>query len=77
MRGKSKRLRYFVEVWMYHDIVDSHKCASLNEAHGWLSKGGWLKSWAYGDCYFEVYKGGKKLSFLTLYENKFYDEEEE
>lgn len=77
MGSKSKELRYLVKVWMYHDIVDSHECASLAKAHEWLSKEGWLKSWAYGDCYFEVFKDGKKLSFLTLYENKFYNEEEE
>ena len=77
MKSKSDELRYLVEVWVYHDIIDSHKCASLDEAREWLSKGGWLKSWAYGDCDFEVYKDGKELSFNTLYENKFYNGDEE
>lgn len=76
-RGKSKGLRYSVEVWIYHNMVDSHKCASLNEAREWLRKGGWIKSWAYGNCSFDVFKDGKEVSFDTLYENKFYDEEEE
>lgn len=77
MKSKSKGLRYLVEVWVYHDIVDSHKCASLKEAREWLSKGGWIKSWGRGNCDFEVSKDGREVGFNTLYENRFYDEEEE
>lgn len=77
MKGKSNELRYSVEVWVYHNIVDSYKCASLDEAREWLSKEGWIKSWACGNCCFEVFKDGKKVSFDALWENKFYDEGEE
>lgn len=77
MSDKNEELRYSVEVWVWHDMVDSHKCANLNEAREWLRKEGWIKSWACGDCYFEVFKDGKILDFGTLYENKFYDEEDE
>ena len=77
MGSKSKELRYLVEVGVYHDIVDSHKCSSLKEAREWLSKEGWIKSWGRGNCYFEVSKDGREVGFNTLHENKFYNEEEE
>lgn len=77
MKDKSNKFRYLVEVWVYHRIVDSRTCVSLNEAREWLSEEGWIKAWAHGGCAFEVFKDGKEVSFGTLYKNKFYDEDKE
>lgn len=77
MKDKSNKSRYSVEVWVYRRIVDSHTFSSLKEARKWLKEEGWIKSWTFGGCAFEVFRDGKEVSFSTLDKNNFYDEDKE
>lgn len=73
---------YKIEIWRFHVIHETYKSNNIKDILKWY-RNNWKISYEYGNCYFEVYKNGKELSFDELEEIGFFesfedlDEEEE
>lgn len=67
---------YKVEIWQYHEIVATFKTNDVDEAINWFRKN-WKLAYDSGDCYAELYKGGKSVGFDEAYELGFYKDEED
>lgn len=69
---KENSMKVKIEIWQYHNIVDTYENDNIEEVLNWFRKN-WRCCYNKGGCDFEVYQSGKKLSFHELYELGFND----
>lgn len=64
-------MRYKIEIWQYHSIVETYETDSLQDALNWY-RSNW--DWCYnnGGCAVEVYREGIELSWDECNELGFY-----
>ena len=56
---------YKIEIWRFHVIHETYTSNNIKEILKWYREN-WQIAYEYGDCYFEVYKNDKELSFDEL-----------
>ena len=69
---KENSVKLKIEIWQYHNIVDTYENDNIEEILNWFRKH-WRCCYNDGGCDFEVYQNGKRLSFHELYELGFND----
>ena len=55
-------MRYKIEIWQWHSIIDTYASDDVNEVLAWY-RNEWQVCYDYGNCTFYVYDNGRELSF--------------
>ena len=53
------RNKYKVEIWQYHDVLESQTFTSRKKACEYAKQ--WYWTYEYGDCCIEIYENGVRL----------------
>lgn len=65
-------MKYKIEIWRYHSIVDTYQSKSLNKILRWYNKN-WKQVYEFGGCTFYVFGPDTEIKFDELYDLGFYD----
>lgn len=55
-------MRYKIEIWQWHSIVDTFESNSIEEILEWYREN-WLYVYERDNCAFDIYENGKLLEF--------------
>lgn len=69
-------MSYKIEIWQYHEQIESHKEKSLDDVLKWY-KANWKNDYEQGLCTFYVFKDNKEMTFDELNKVGFYEWGEE
>ena len=64
-------MRYKIEIWQWHSIVDTYESNDINEVLEWY-KDEWKDCYDYGNCTFYMFDDNKELSFDEKHKLGFY-----
>ena len=67
-------MKYKIEIWRHHAIVDSFQNDDVQEVLKWYRRE-WQGCYDNGGCTFYLFKNGSELSFEEEYSLGFFDEE--
>lgn len=56
-------MKYKIEAWVYHEVVDEFETDSLEKAREWWRKN-WKKAEDYGNAFCEWYVEGSRQSII-------------
>lgn len=65
-------MKYKIEIWVHYNVVETYENNDINEVLNWY-RNNWQLVDEKGECYVNVSKDNKVLSFEEKYDLGFYD----